>query len=284
MSVSDTAIEGNRALVGAGIHNGTNAGKAAVFTLSNSTVSGNVGRNASGGINNNGDFTATNVTISANQAGTCGGINNFVDPTAPPPRFVLTNSTVADNVATSVAQRAQGSGAGVCNQPGGILTLKGDIIAGSVGGVNCSGSIISSGFNLSSDSTCALLGPGDRTNVDPKLGRLADNGGPTLTHALLQDSPAINAGGQGCSDSDQRGTARPQGPACDMGAYEVVSEVATGSPPTILPPSTGDGGLLPAPSGSLPIGLLSMALLLLSGTSLVQVASRWRMVNLSSWQ
>lgn len=50
---------------------------------------------------------------------------------------------------------------------------------------------------------------------------LADNGGPTLTHALLGGSPAIDAADDaGCPASDRRGVARPQGASCDVGSYE----------------------------------------------------------------
>jgi hypothetical protein len=59
------------------------------------------------------------------------------------------------------------------------------------------------------------------------LGPLADNGGPTQTHALLPSSPAIDAGdNNGCPPTDQRGVARPSGLACDIGAYEVEGEPA----------------------------------------------------------
>ena len=61
------------------------------------------------------------------------------------------------------------------------------------------------------------------------LGPLQDNGGPTFTHALLAGSPAIDArnpaapgsGGNACEATDQRGVARPQGAACDIGAFEL---------------------------------------------------------------
>jgi hypothetical protein len=58
-------------------------------------------------------------------------------------------------------------------------------------------------------------------NTDPKLSQLADNGGPTLTMALLPGSPAINAGDPADTPStDQRGVPRPQGAGVDIGAYE----------------------------------------------------------------
>jgi hypothetical protein len=53
------------------------------------------------------------------------------------------------------------------------------------------------------------------------LDPLADNGGPTLTHALLAGSPAIDAADAAvCPATDQRGVARPQGSACDVGSFE----------------------------------------------------------------
>jgi hypothetical protein len=68
--------------------------------------------------------------------------------------------------------------------------------------------------------------------ADPKLGLLADNGGPTKTFALLPGSPAIDevpAGSPGCPAADQRGVARPRGGACDAGAYEIAApEAVTG--------------------------------------------------------
>ena len=79
--------------------------------------------------------------------------------------------------------------------------------------------------------------------MNPKLGPLQDNGGPTFTHALLQGSPAIDAGnpatpGSGanaCPATDQREVARPQGPRCDIGAFELVSQ----APKTITVTKTG---------------------------------------------
>jgi len=90
-------------------------------------------------------------------------------------------------------------------------------------------SLISQGYNVDSDGSCQLTAPTDRPGVDPQLGPLQDNGGATLTHALLPGSPAIDAipwGTNGCGTtliSDQRGQARPQpaSGACDIGAYEV---------------------------------------------------------------
>ncbi len=57
--------------------------------------------------------------------------------------------------------------------------------------------------------------------ADPKLGPLADNGGPTWTMALLPGSPAIDAGNTSLAPAtDQRGLPRPVGLAADIGAFE----------------------------------------------------------------
>ena len=98
------------------------------------------------------------------------------------------------------------------------------IIAGNVPG-DCSGGVVSLGFNLDSDNTCNLSPSTDLPGTDPLLGPLQDNGGPTETHALLPGSPAIDlslAIGEPCGGgTDQRGVPRPQGLGCDIGAFEV---------------------------------------------------------------
>jgi plastocyanin len=95
---------------------------------------------------------------------------------------------------------------------------------------------------------CNLLGDltGNITNMSAWLGSLQDNGGPTFTHALLANSPAINAGDPaGCTDQnevvlgmDQRGFVRNG--VCDMGAYEynsigTATATTTPLPPTVTP-------------------------------------------------
>jgi hypothetical protein len=82
------------------------------------------------------------------------------------------------------------------------------------------GTIVSNGHNLDGDGTCGLGEPTDLPGTDPLLGPLADNGGPSETHALLPGSPAIDAGPPTCEATDQRGVPRPQEAACDIGAYE----------------------------------------------------------------
>jgi hypothetical protein len=77
---------------------------------------------------------------------------------------------------------------------------------------------------------------GNIIGQDPNLGPLANNGGFTQTHALLAGSPAIDTGtNTGCPATDQRGVTRPQGAACDVGAYEVEVD---STPPTNTPTNT----------------------------------------------
>jgi hypothetical protein len=82
------------------------------------------------------------------------------------------------------------------------------------------------GYNLSTDSSCGLSKKTDLAGVNPMLKPLADNGGPTVTQALPRSSPAVNAGGlpasSSCPSADQRGESRPFGPACDIGAFELL--------------------------------------------------------------
>jgi hypothetical protein len=123
------------------------------------------------------------------------------------------------------------------------VTIRNSIFSGNGGGMfsDCWGAIVSQGYNLVQNNyTDAITGVIDAkftgaTNhniysQDPKLGPLADNGGPTPTHALRFDSPAIDAGHSGGATADQRGLPRPiddpntpnadSGDGCDIGAYE----------------------------------------------------------------
>jgi hypothetical protein len=95
---------------------------------------------------------------------------------------------------------------------------------------DCYGALNSLGHNLiQTTSNCAIGGTtiGNLTGLDPLLGPLQNNGGPTQTRALLHGSPAIDAGDNNlCSASDQRGFVRPINGGisltCDIGAFEFL--------------------------------------------------------------
>src|SRR5262249_8330138 len=133
-----------------------------------------------------------------------------------------------------------GNGGGVMGQtlvPG--IVARNTILAGNfdAGGEapECAGSVESLGHNLVQDASgCPLAGaPRDMMGVSPALGPLVDNGGSTAAHALLPGSPAIDAGDDGipgtggtaCTPRDQRGIVRPQPARCDIGAFEVATDL-----------------------------------------------------------
>jgi hypothetical protein len=134
------------------------------------------------------------------------------------------------NNATLTGNTAPVGNGGAIRIETGTTTLSNTIVASNTGG-ECStstGAFASAGYNIASDASCGLTGAGDRQGVDPKLASLADNGGPTRTHALKKGSPAIGggsptiaraAGGPSCEPTDQRGLPRKD---CDVGAYELV--------------------------------------------------------------
>jgi hypothetical protein len=138
----------------------------------------------------------------------------------------LTHVTLAENV--SPAGAPADIFVGTFGDASATLTLVNTIVTSSQD--NCfhapwgGGTVtLSSGHNnVFTDATC-FAGASDQVVADAGLGPLADNGGPTLTHALLAGSPAIDAAdGAVCPATDQRGVARPQGAGCDVGAYEYV--------------------------------------------------------------
>jgi CSLREA domain-containing protein len=199
-----------------------------------------------GGLANWGALTLRNSTISANQTGQggdygwfCAGYGGFGGGISNADTLQADNLTVADNqtgrggIADPYFGAPPGSseGGGIWTQDGGASRVRDVILAGNrafTAGPDCRGALISAGYNLIQDARdCSIDGDEshDITGRDARLRTLADNGGFTWTQAPALNSPAVDAGS--CTDSDggaiatdQRGTARPQGAACDIGAYE----------------------------------------------------------------
>ncbi|MHB8522454.1 MAG: choice-of-anchor Q domain-containing protein [Limisphaerales bacterium] len=135
---------------------------------------------------------------------------------------------------TSSLDGSPGSGFGgnVANNSGSFILHNTILSSPSAGanGYSQGSSFTDAGFCLSSDSSVTLDGPGSRAVINPLLGRFANNGGPTMTMALLPGSPAIDAGDNAaCPLTDQRGIPRPLPPGgvCDIGAYEFGWLLAT---------------------------------------------------------
>gem|GEM_PF-5589641 len=123
----------------------------------------------------------------------------------------------------------------------GVVETSNTIFSGSLDVPNCfdNGTITSRGHNLSDDDSCGLTETGDRESTDPLLDELADNGGPTLTHALPPDSPALDAGDDEEAErfdltTDQRGEGFPRfadgdadgSATTDIGAFEALPPLA----------------------------------------------------------
>ncbi|HZO79699.1 MAG TPA: GNAT family N-acetyltransferase [Solirubrobacteraceae bacterium] len=172
-------------------------------------------------------FALVNDTFVGNRAGNAnadglgGGLALEPVMDAGSAELSFTNLTIARNSAVD-----DGTGGGIFYDPLGTFSAAfvNTIIAlnKAANGPDCSQNLPSAGHNIESHTGCGFSqGVGDMQNTDPKLGPLANNGGPTETLALLPGSPAIDAGSDmACPSVDQRGISRPQGPHCDIGAFE----------------------------------------------------------------
>jgi CSLREA domain-containing protein len=221
--IDTTTISANTALVGTGLIGGGGIHNLGSLFIQRSLLAYNVSDADGGGIYNNGVLDATNVTFSGNSAdvatGLGGALRNLhavVDPVLGP-EVILQFVTMNLNTASA--------GGGINNS--GVVGLQSTILAGSTGG-NCGGTAVTSlGSNLDSANTCGLTNTGDLINTNPFLQILADNGGPTWTHALSPGSPAINSGIFDPSvDMDQRLQPRPfaLNSPMDIGAFEYQGE------------------------------------------------------------
>jgi predicted outer membrane repeat protein len=183
------------------------------MTLAKSTFAANSAKNG-GAIKNDGLITITNSTIANNTASeSAGGIYNPAGNAADPHTVSVKNTIIAKN-------------------------------SDGFGSPDFSGHLKSQGYNLIGNAAGAAIGgvtTGNQLNVDPKLGLLRDNGGPTSTKALLVNSPALDKGVSGAGATDQRGFSRPVdspsipnangGNGADIGAFEAQPGEATAASP-----------------------------------------------------
>jgi len=253
VNMSNSTFTGNSANTGGAILLYANSTFTTSGTITASTFNGNTATYNGGAILvtnlQGGSATITNSTFNANQAvhfGNGGAL--LIGATT-----TLTNDTIAGNSALN------GGGVYVVA----TLTMQ-DTLLGNNGG-SCFGNSFSGTNNLQfNDSSCAGVPVGD-----PKLGPLANNGGPTQTMALGAGSAAVDAGDNAtCAKTDQRGIARIDGDGngsvvCDIGAYEAPAGTVV-----VVPP--------PAPAVSAPM-LSRIGLLLLAGLFATLGLSAWRM-------
>jgi CSLREA domain-containing protein len=223
LTIEDSAIAGNTATDGGGVYS------EGALSLTRSTVSGNAATGLGGGVwggdvEFGGSVSITSSTVSGNTASGGGGVAAG--------SLAIARSTIAGNTA--------GRGAALLKQSAGSTTINDTIVAAATADACAQLTTVTGNHNLSSDTTCPFGSPGDKQGIDPLLGALQNNGGPTNTQALLTGSPAIGgANPVTCAGTDQRGTARPQEGTCDIGAFEYVSPPTQASPnqPPPLPPA-----------------------------------------------
>lgn len=225
-------IAGNTAAIGGGVNGGD-------LSITASTISGNTATDEGGGVySHTGNVKIVNSTLSGNVAGRRGGaLLTYYQG-----EVTILNSTITGNSAENYG--------GLVNLASLPIEVGNSIVAGNIStasdtnastGRDLQGDFLSLGHNLigvapaASDFTHGVDGDlvGTAASpVDPLLGPLANNGGPTRTHALRYGSPAIESADSGLVAvplfpappfTDQRGQPRIVGGVADMGAYEFPS-------------------------------------------------------------
>jgi predicted outer membrane repeat protein len=196
---------------------GMNSDDGAIVSMTDSLVASNKSTHEGGGLDPSiGTLTLTNTTISGNHSAVGGGIQLETGGA-----LALNNVTIAFNHARQ--------GAGLWTEDGTTATLTNTLLAKN-SPLDCFGPIVSNGSNLIGRiDGCTVTvktgdvfgGPKPAKALNPKIGPLRDNGGPSKTHALLPGSPAINGVLGTCPPpaTDQRGMTRTE--HCDIGAFEV---------------------------------------------------------------
>lgn len=216
----------------------------AKLTLWNVEVTGGGGEGTAAAVDDEGSVDIESSTLAGN---TGPGLVVAQGASA-----TVRNSTLSNGLAVAVVDDGSATLTNVTvalNRGGGIenrgtLALINTIVAENKGG-DCEGHATTSDHSLDSDGSC---GVGVLSRADPRLGRLAANGGPTPTQALEAGSPAIGAGDAAkCPSEDQRHLLRPSG-TCDIGAYQTGASTPGGGG------GAGGGG-----SGSAAPGLLRLS-------------------------
>ena len=258
LTVTNSTVSGNTVTggYGGGIATDGNSGSSMVEIV-DSTLSDNSVRSYGGGIFNSSAYGGTaalnvrNSTLSNNWGGNYGGgIYNIASAGGNSP-LEVSHSTLSGNSCLWL------DGGGIANLSGATSQVGGTIFNGNR--ISNGGTTTSLGYNLISDDGSGFFtATGDQINTDPMLGPLQDNGGATFTHALLNGSPAIDAGDPSFSsppDYDQRGSGydRVAHGRIDIGAFEVQT-VTPSYVGQVQPPINSDGtSVFSASRGVVPV-------------------------------
>jgi CSLREA domain-containing protein len=204
--------QGTRILANTTDGDGGGIDNAGFVTITSSVLAGNMADDG-GGIANAGAMSVTNTTLSGNSAIGPGSDGGAVWSESGG-YLTMVHTSIVSNTATR-------------NGPGflifdGVVRLQNTIVANN-GITSCYGlAPVSLGNNLDDGNSCSLESSTDITNTAALVSPLVAEGG-TLLHRILPGSPAINTGTCVAGITvDQRGVARPQGPECDIGAFELI--------------------------------------------------------------
>jgi CSLREA domain-containing protein len=253
VQLSNSTLSNGKSRDGGGVYN--NGGS---LQLSNSTISNNSATAFGGGIYNNGGVDLSQCTLSGNVCDLQGGAIAALGGTVNILNSTISNNSTAGlgggiintgsldvSSSTITGNRADSDGTQMVETGGGINAIGRErlidtIVAGNLRGSGSTPDDINNGAieaaisNLIGDAgTSGGITHGTNGNIVGNNGTgtraintilnptLANNGGPTLTHALVDRSPAINKGNS-TPATDQRGVVRPQGSNSDIGAYEAI--------------------------------------------------------------
>jgi hypothetical protein len=196
----------------------------------NSTIAENLASGGTGGRGGQNLAICPESASGSGGEGDGGGIRNGIDAVFQGSFLTIWNNQAMGGLAgpatnctpTWASSNGMAIGTSIRNT-GGIVELLGSIVGNLSATSSVDGPILDGGGNLSSDGSAHFTAPDSRNGVDPRLGPLTDNGGPTLTYMPLAGSPAINgASTSECPPIDQRGVTRPMAGGCDIGAVEWV--------------------------------------------------------------
>lgn len=195
------------------------------LTLQDTTLSGGVTGANGGGVYSFGQLRIEGCTVTGNYSGYAGGGVSII---------TYFNNTMAlhKNLITGNTATGSGDEIGWSNYYSSLLVDDSNLFGHN--GVSTATAL--DGFSAGITNITATSDGNDPTALADILDTaLANNGGPTLTHALVTGSPAFNAAGVCGLATDQRGVSRPQGIACDIGALEVESapDPCDGATPTL---------------------------------------------------
>ena len=226
LNISNSSFINNSAVQGGGISLGQGN-----YEINNSLFADNFAEKGGGIFLYSGNLNVVNSTFVENSASfDGGGLMNYVG------KIIAKNNTITRNSAGR-------SGGGIFNETPNTTFIN-SILSDNDPGRNCFGIPIDGGNNIDSENFCHFnVTINSKIYTDPLLDILADNGGATLTIAIPEISPAVDAANaDNCPSTDQRGIIRPMDgnsdglAICDIGSFEYTTQIINNYLPLLLSP------------------------------------------------